>query len=146
MAGLERADLWGEAFVRCRVVGRERGHQGAVRGVHGGEEFRLRVDEDDRVDRAERFRVVERGGRGRVEERDGLQVRAGVLAREEVCVGRRSPVEGDRAPVDGLRHLVGQFLGLRRVDQRAEVQGGEGAAGSATARGCPVRSERTAGR
>lgn len=94
MTGLERADLGSQALVRCRVVGRERGDQGAVRGVHGGQEFRLRVDEDDRVDRAERFRVVERGGRGRVEERDRVEVRAGVLAREEVCVGRRPSVEG----------------------------------------------------
>ena len=105
------------------VVGGEGGDQRAVGGVHRGEQLRLGVDQDDRVDRAERFRVVQRGGRRRVEEGDRLRRRREVSwpGRKRPSV-ERAPVERHGAAVDGLGDLVGQFLGLGRVDQRAEVQ------------------------
>ncbi|CAM5616530.1 hypothetical protein SPURM210S_08344 [Streptomyces purpurascens] len=124
MADLEGADVRGEPLVSGPVVGGQRGHERAVRGVHRGEQLRLRVDQDDRVDRAERLRVVQRRGRGRVEEGDRLDVGGGVLAGQEAGVGRAAAVQWHGAALDRLGDLVLELLGLGGVDHRPEVQVG----------------------
>lgn len=122
VADLERTDLRRESLVRRGVVRGQRGDERAVGGVHRRQQLRLRVDQDDRVDRAERLRVMERRGRRRVQQGDGLDVRRGVLAGQEAGVGHVAPVQRDGAAVDRLGDLVVQLLGLGGVDHRPEVQ------------------------
>ncbi|CAM5463181.1 hypothetical protein STENM327S_05244 [Streptomyces tendae] len=59
VADLERADLRRQSVVCRRVVRGQGGDQRAVGGVHRGEQLGLGVDQDDGVDRAEGFRVVQ---------------------------------------------------------------------------------------
>lgn len=55
-------------------------------------------------------------------------------------------MDGDGTAVDGLGDLVGEFLGLRHVDQRAEVEGGQRVGRIGDRERMATRIERTAGR
>ncbi|CAM5573841.1 UTP--glucose-1-phosphate uridylyltransferase [Streptomyces violarus] len=112
----------GRTRIRPRTPRHRRPPPGRFEALSRGRSSASRVDQDDGADRAERLRVVQRGGRGRVEERDRLDVGRGVLAGQEAGVGRTAAVQRHGAPLDRLGDLVLEFLRLGRVDDRPEVQ------------------------
>jgi hypothetical protein len=63
-----------------------------------------------------------------------------------VQTAQGAPVERDGPAVDRLGDLFAELLRLRRVDQGAEVQGGQRVGRVLDGEGWPVRMERTAGR
>jgi hypothetical protein len=85
-ADLEGLQLLGHLGSDIGVIGGDAGDQRPVRGVHGGEELGLRVDDHDRVQWSERLGVVERPRGRRLEHGGGSDVGRCVLHVEEPTV------------------------------------------------------------